>query len=328
MMARMGGLTRALCASIVLNWGAMCLRAQPAPAGAAGGNRTLVSAELLSDASAIRPGAPFTVGVMLHVEPGWHIYWKNPGDSGIATSVKVTLPDGYKAGSVQYPVPQKFAERGGITAYGYEGQVMLLVPVTAPADIKPGATVPISADVAWLCCREQCTPGQAQLNATVSVAQQTAPANQDTFRQWTQRLPAPINPDGTQPQQTAAETDTEAAPAGDMDSSVLSIEHTASARADGATELTIKVQWDPEPVDVEVFPAPGPWLNVSDVHAQTEGGTTTIHLLAKPLAGARQVEKMLPIVLGFTDGFGSRRGVEGVFSLSIAPDAGQHRAEP
>ena len=65
-----------------------------------------VEAELVADKAAARPGAPTLVGLKLRMEPQWHTYWKNPGDSGLPTRVQWVLPAGWKAGELQWPYPQ------------------------------------------------------------------------------------------------------------------------------------------------------------------------------------------------------------------------------
>src|SRR5271168_3908009 len=85
-----------------------------------------VQAELLANVSEIQPGKPFWLGVHFVIDPSWHIYWKNPGDAGLPTRVKLTLPDGFTAGPLQFPTPSRFEQPGGIVIYGYENSVTLL----------------------------------------------------------------------------------------------------------------------------------------------------------------------------------------------------------
>src|SRR4051812_25492822 len=77
----------------------------------------LVAATLLCDRASIERGKPFDVGVLFKIKPGWHVYWKNPGDSGIATSVDFKLPDGFTVGELQFPVPERIDAPGGIVNY-------------------------------------------------------------------------------------------------------------------------------------------------------------------------------------------------------------------
>src|ERR1700728_141868 len=94
-----------------------------------------VQADLLSDVSAVQPGKPFWLGVRLKVDPGWHVYWKNPGDSGLPTRVKFSLPDGFTADALQFPAPQRLVLPGGIVCFGYENSVMLLAKITPPENL-------------------------------------------------------------------------------------------------------------------------------------------------------------------------------------------------
>src|SRR5437867_6329056 len=119
-------------------------------AAASNGN---VQAELLADVSAIQTGKPFTIGVRLTIRPGWHVYWKNPGDSGIPTTVEFTLPDGFVACELQYPVPHRIEAAGGIVNYGYEDEVMLLAKITTSTALKQ-QSVHLVAKVNWLVCQE------------------------------------------------------------------------------------------------------------------------------------------------------------------------------
>ena len=81
----------------------------PTASGQRYGGRELVKAELIADATAVVPGKPFTVGLLLHMVPGWHTYWKYSGDAGLPTELKWTLPPGWKIGEIQWPIPPLYA---------------------------------------------------------------------------------------------------------------------------------------------------------------------------------------------------------------------------
>ncbi|HJT81188.1 MAG TPA: protein-disulfide reductase DsbD domain-containing protein, partial [Chthoniobacterales bacterium] len=110
--------------------------------------RQLVRAELVADTTAIVPGKPFTVGLLLHMVPGWHTYWKFPGDAGIPTDLKWTLPDGWKAADIQWPIPLKLNEPGDIQIYGYHDDVLLMQEITPPANMRE-QNVSLSAEANW-----------------------------------------------------------------------------------------------------------------------------------------------------------------------------------
>ena len=160
-----------------------------APAARAAAGEGPVQAELLADASAVAAGQPFKVGVLFRIAPEWHIYWKYPGDAGLATAVRLELPKGFVAGELQWPLPQSFVQPGDIAGYGYTGSVMLTAEVTPPRELPAGKEFAIRAKVSWLSCRDICRPGRAELNAKLAVAAQRAPANEALFREWAARLP-------------------------------------------------------------------------------------------------------------------------------------------
>ncbi len=86
-------------------------------------------AMLLLSVETARPGDTIWAGVQLKMEPGWHTYWKNPGEAGQATEIKWQLPPGVTAGEIQWPLPEKIPP-AEVTTYGYENEVVLLVPLT------------------------------------------------------------------------------------------------------------------------------------------------------------------------------------------------------
>lgn len=127
-----------------------------------------------------------SIAVVLESEPGWHTYWKNPGDAGMATSVTWTLPKGWKAGELQWPAPTRFQEKE-VATFGYSGAVWLLASLERPA--PSGTDVTVGARVDWLECREICLPGSA--NVTLTIPAKTAKAlDEAAFAAARARLPA------------------------------------------------------------------------------------------------------------------------------------------
>src|SRR5215208_6641393 len=125
--------------------------------------RQLVQAKLLADTNAIVPGKPFTVGLLLHMAPGWHTYWKFSGDAGLPTELKWKLPPGWKIGDIQWPIPLKTIDPGDIETYGYENEVLLLQEITPPEKLDSNSSANLSADANWLVCEKICIPGSATL---------------------------------------------------------------------------------------------------------------------------------------------------------------------
>ena len=125
--------------------------------------------ELVSAARTIEPGKPFTVALRLRPDEHWHTYWKNPGDSGMATAIQWSLPAGFAAGPIEWPAPQRIPIPP-LANFGYEGEVLLLTQLRPPATLEPGRTVALRANAEWLVCKDICLPGSAALEAPLRVA--------------------------------------------------------------------------------------------------------------------------------------------------------------
>ncbi len=123
-------------------------------------------ARLVSDVQEIKPGQPFKVGALILCQKGWHTYYKDPGDAGMPTSITWNLPPGFKASELLWAEPKKYNE-AGIIAYGYMDRSLVAAEITPPANLKGPAK--ISATVKWLCCKDLCVPGSADLNITLPV---------------------------------------------------------------------------------------------------------------------------------------------------------------
>ena len=128
-----------------------------------------VVARLVAEQGSVAPGGAVTVALEEVIAPQWHTYWKNPGDAGAPTQVTWTLPPGWTAGDIQWPVPKRLPV-GPLMDYGYEGKVWLLTKLTAPADARPGETVTLRAAASWLVCKNICVPEEAALTLNVTVA--------------------------------------------------------------------------------------------------------------------------------------------------------------
>ena len=136
----------------------------------------LVKVELLAEPAAIIPGEPFTVGIKLSMKEHWHTYWRNPGDSGEPTQVTWKLPQGFVAGDLEWPAPS-LIRVGPVASFGYEDDAMLLARVTPPRDVRPGTTVNLAADVAYLVCEKICIPGEASVSLSLPVSESGALTN-------------------------------------------------------------------------------------------------------------------------------------------------------
>ena len=155
-----------------------------------------IRVELVSQRNSIRPGQDFRVGLHFRLDKGWHIYWSNPGDSGQPPSVQWQLPPGFQAGPIEWPYPERL-EHSPLVDYGYEGEVLLMVPIHSPRTPQAESTVDLSADAKWLVCQEICIPGKAHLTLSLPLRTDDAPpdpARRQLFEAARQRLPKPLPP--------------------------------------------------------------------------------------------------------------------------------------
>jgi len=137
---------------------------------------------LVAENNSLQPGQTAWVGVLFDLEKGWHIYWVNPGDSGERPKIQWQLPPGFQAKEIRWPTPVRLGG-GTVIDYGYEGRVLLPVPIRVPADYKPAKPVTLSADVRYLICREVCIPARAQATLSIPSANASAvAADRELFR--------------------------------------------------------------------------------------------------------------------------------------------------
>jgi DsbC/DsbD-like thiol-disulfide interchange protein len=131
-------------------------------------NLNHLKVELLAEQASVQPGGSVTVGFHFRMQKDWHIYWQNPGDSGQAPSITWTLPDGFSAGDILWPTPQRIT-LPSLADYGYTNETVLMVPIQAPANLKPGHFVRFSAHIRWLVCNEICIPGDMTFNVRLVI---------------------------------------------------------------------------------------------------------------------------------------------------------------
>lgn len=151
--------------SIVLAWLPLgSARAAPVKVDA-------VEVELVAERVAVVPGETFRMGLRIRHDPHWHTYWRNPGDSGLPTTLELTTPTGITTGPLQWPAPRRIP-LGPLVNYGYEGEIVL--PIEAKAD--PGLAtdrVHFTGRAQWLMCKDVCIPGEADLSLELPVARGT-----------------------------------------------------------------------------------------------------------------------------------------------------------
>ena len=116
------------------------------------------------------PTAGGTVTLGLHLEPdsGWHAYWTNPGDAGKEASIRWTLPEGFEAGELQFPVPHVIT-LDIFNTYGFDEAILLLTDIAVPP-LEGGSDVELKGRASWVVCDDElCVPEGAELRLTLPV---------------------------------------------------------------------------------------------------------------------------------------------------------------
>jgi thiol:disulfide interchange protein DsbD len=290
-------LNHAFAIAVVFSVAAAACRAESAEQGDTEAGADLVQASLLADAAAVAPGTSFTLGVRLKMKPHWHTYWVNPGEAGDATKVSLKGPAGFEFGEVRWPLPSKIEAPGGV-AYGYEDEVLLMVPVTVARDVPAGGEAEIAADVSWLVCKDTCIEGAAKLTLALPVAAAGQPVvaeNQEWFDAWRGRLP--------DSKYEAAAGDAAAGAAG----AVSAVDQPAGG--DGRPGNEVVVHWKTEPRKVEWFPVATRAVSVDHVVVEHEGRTTRITFEPTVYQPEQVPGGRVESVLVYEDAQGRRRGI-------------------
>ena len=249
----------------------------------------LVKATLLADADAAVPGRELMLGVHLKMKPHWHTYWVNPGESGEATKIKLSGPEGFTFGKVQWPLPHAIESFGAIT-YGYEDEVLLLVPVSVAKDVKIDGKAKIDAHIVWLACNDTCIEGEAKLSISLPISGESNGANQKQFDSWRGQIPAASA------------------------SAIKLIEQSKDAK--GAPQAALTVDWNEEPHKVEWFPIGTPAVAIENVVVKHEGKQTAISYKATVYKADQVPGGIVEGVIVYEDAKGRRQGVAMSFKVA------------
>jgi thiol:disulfide interchange protein DsbD len=133
------------------------------------------TASLIAETQGFVPGQALTVALRLDQDPGWHTYWQDPGDAGLATTLKLDLPQGVTAGPLQWPKPLVFKETGGLTCYGYLSPAILFVPLNVDASYA-AASLELKGQSTWLVCKDVCIPGKGSPSLTLKRVDALSPS--------------------------------------------------------------------------------------------------------------------------------------------------------
>ncbi|MEZ4458506.1 MAG: thioredoxin family protein [bacterium] len=151
-----------------------------------------VEVRLIADHDSVAPGQTVLVGVLFHIDPEWHVYWRNSGESGMATDIALTAP-AWSTGPMHWPAPTVFVDKSGqVATFGYSDAELLWFDTTVPADAA--GEVDLSVEVNWLSCKVECIPGDANLTTRVRVGESARSAHAGIFADAQTRLPSDPGP--------------------------------------------------------------------------------------------------------------------------------------
>lgn len=155
--------------------------------GARAQEKNHVKAELISSTSAVSAGESFEIAVRFVIDAGWHMYWTNPGDSGLPPRVEWKVPEGVKVESLRFPTPNRIPVGEDLVSYGYEKELVLLATVTTSKELK--GPIEIEAQVRWLVCKGVCLTEKQPAKLSVPVGDGGKP--DDRFTGWRSLMPTP-----------------------------------------------------------------------------------------------------------------------------------------
>jgi DsbC/DsbD-like thiol-disulfide interchange protein/cytochrome c biogenesis protein CcdA len=169
------------------------LAAAPAAAQPLVPGEKAMAVRLVAEAPAPAAGGKIALALVMTPRPGWHGYWKNPGDAGFENSVAWRLPAGARAGPLHYPVPKRLIV-AGIMSYVYEGEYAQLFDLEVPPGQAPGSALTIRGSIDYLVCTDEiCVRETAAVGLDLPVAAPGAqPPRNAAFDRWREALPKPL----------------------------------------------------------------------------------------------------------------------------------------
>jgi thiol:disulfide interchange protein len=199
----------------------------------------------------------FTIAVRFQIAPEWHLYWKNPGDAGLAPKAQWTLPEGFSISDFQFPTPHKIATESTVD-YGYDRELVLLATITPPKPPTRNFTskdFTLKADLTWLVCRESCIPGDATLELNTASLTPKALAEANTLIEQTRKkLPEPLA------------------------KANLTLESATATAQDGKALLTLRFAGDNAKNITDFFPEELSGFTINHANIKVTNGTVTMTL--------------------------------------------------
>lgn len=248
-----------------------------------------VSVQLIADVGDMKPGQDFRLGVYFKIQPGWHIFWRNPGESGKPTTVVFEIPEEFIRSQVRWPAPEIFVQPGGIQGIGYKDEVVISSILHPGADLKLGRRLQFNAEVQWLACgSDRCIPGSKRLTHHIQLGPIAHPKNADLMNKFELQIPVNVN---------------------SQESPALAKIKGSLVSTGGDGIYTIFLSWAEPPSDVTWLPAPNPSLNIHPIAIDTKGTRTRIKFRASVLPGVLLNTRIMDTIVVYYSSPGERRSL-------------------
>ncbi|NIP38735.1 MAG: hypothetical protein GWO07_08345 [Candidatus Dadabacteria bacterium] len=240
-------------------------------------------------------GEVIQVGVQFRLDPDWHIYWKNPGDSGLPTRVNYTVPKGFELKETYYPLPKTFLREGNILDYGYEDELLLISDIKVPDDYDK-RSFKISSEATWVVCREVCIPGSENLDMEFPIKDKRYAADRSLFDRWVLQNPKKV--------------------ADDMLPFKYSVKKEFGDN-EKVKYVDITLNWKYEVYDIEIFPDVDKSVYMKDIKLANGKNISSYSFSPVIFNKDRKDLDDLDIVVSYKDGDGNRVGIETTLNLDI-----------
>lgn len=153
-----------------------------------------VPGRLVAETEAPTPGSSVTLAFAFEPKPGWHGYWENPGDAGLALQLEWELPAGVTAGKPRFPVPKPLLI-GGLMNHVFEQPHAILVDLQIADSVETGAILPVEVAANWLACTDTiCVPQQDRFTLRLRAGDGAVNATKrKQFDLWRTAIPVPLD---------------------------------------------------------------------------------------------------------------------------------------
>jgi len=146
--------------------------------------------KLVAEKNAVSPGETITIATEINLAPHWHIYWENPGDSGLPVTIKWDAPEGFEISDIDWPTPDKISYEI-LVNYGYYNQAILLQSIKLPETLPEGK-IALTAEIDMLVCKEICIPESETVSINLNDPDNLNEQNPDYIQAAKTKNPPPI----------------------------------------------------------------------------------------------------------------------------------------